>query len=492
MTNESNSYKQIFKATSLFGGVQLFNIIILIIKSKIVAVLLGPLGIGIVGLFSSTLTFITAITNFGLERSSVKNIAAANSTFDINRISTVVTILRKLVWITGLLGAIITLLFSSYLSEITFGNKEYTWSFILLSFTLLINQISAGQGVVLRGMQKINYMAKSSFYGSLIGLIVSVPIYYFLGINGIVPSLILSSITAFLLTFYFSSKINLNKVKISKKDFFLEGREMLIMGVILSLSTLLVLGESYIIRVYIRSIGSIEDVGFYTAGFAIVNTYFGVIFTALTTDYYPKLAGIAKDNNKAIDLMNQQSEMAILIISPILIIFLIFINLIVVLLYSNKFLEINEMILWGGLGIFFKAASWSLGVIFISKGDVKTLFWSEFFATLVLLLLNLLGYKYYKLDGLGISFFLSYLYAYIQTYLIVRYKYSFIYTYKFYKVFIVNIILGILAFLTVKFLDETYNYVIGLILIITSITFSFVEIDNRVDLKAMLKKKNNY
>ena len=54
MHAQQSSYRQIMKATSLFGGVQIFQIIISVIRSKFVAILLGPSGMGIVGLLAST------------------------------------------------------------------------------------------------------------------------------------------------------------------------------------------------------------------------------------------------------------------------------------------------------------------------------------------------------------------------------------------------------------------------------------------------------
>src|SRR5690606_9114456 len=133
-----------------------------IIRSKFVAVLLGPAGMGIAGLLSSSISFIASFTNFGLGTSAVKNISEAHGSGNIDRVSTVLTVLRRLVWITGLLGAILTFIFSSWLSELTFGNSNYTYAFMWISITLLLNQISIGQNVVLRGLRKIRYMAQAS------------------------------------------------------------------------------------------------------------------------------------------------------------------------------------------------------------------------------------------------------------------------------------------------------------------------------------------
>lgn len=114
MVEQQTSYRQIMKATSIFGGVQVFNIVISIIRSKFIAVLLGPTGMGIAGLLTSTTSLIGGLTNFGLGTSAVKNVAASNSTGNQTRISVVVTVLRRWVWITGLLGTLVTLGLTGY------------------------------------------------------------------------------------------------------------------------------------------------------------------------------------------------------------------------------------------------------------------------------------------------------------------------------------------------------------------------------------------
>ena len=135
-----SSYRQIMKATSLFGGVQFINILIQIIRSKIIAVLLGPTGIGILGLLNSTITMVKCGTDFGLGVSAVKDIALANESENNLKVSETVTIVRRLVWLTGTLGTLVVLFFSSWLSQVTFGNDDFTIAFIWISITLLFQQ----------------------------------------------------------------------------------------------------------------------------------------------------------------------------------------------------------------------------------------------------------------------------------------------------------------------------------------------------------------
>ena len=138
-TDNKSSYRSIFKATSLFGGVQVYQILIQIIKSKFVAVLLGPAGVGIMGLYQSGLQLIQQISSMGLASSAVRDVSEANGTNDIHRIAKTITVVRKLVWFTGLLGLVLVALFSPLLSKASFGNYDYTIPFIILSVTLLID-----------------------------------------------------------------------------------------------------------------------------------------------------------------------------------------------------------------------------------------------------------------------------------------------------------------------------------------------------------------
>ena len=220
-------------------------------------------------------------------------------------------------------------------------------------------------------------------------MLVSVPIYYFFRIDGIVPAIILTSVFSLVIATYFSSRIKIDKIKITRRETILEGKGMLQMGFILSLSGLITTVASYIVSVFIRRTGGVGDVGLYNAGMNIILTYVGLVFTAMATDYYPRLSGVAHDNKEATLMINHQAEIAILILAPILTVFLIFINW-VIILYSSRFTPINDMIHWAALGMYFKAASWSIGFIFLAKGASRIFLWSEVAANSYMLILNIL------------------------------------------------------------------------------------------------------
>jgi O-antigen/teichoic acid export membrane protein len=488
--SEQQSYRQIMKSTSLFGGVQIFNIIIQIIRSKFVAVLLGPAGMGIMGLLTSTISIVGSLTNFGLATSAVKDIAAAHSSGDIGRMSIIVATFKRLTWITGILGTVVTLILSSWLSKLTFGNSDYTLAFVIISSTLLFNQLNSGHLVLLQGMRKLNYLARANLIGTSLSLLLTVPMYYLWGINGIVPVIVTSSIIVLIASSFYSQKASISIVVISISTMLAEGRGMLRIGLLISLSGILGTCFSYIIRIFISRSGGVADVGLYNAGFSIVNTYVGLIFTAMATDYYPRLSAVAHDNKLCKLIINQQAEIAILILAPIIVAFLGFINWIIYILYSDKFLPVNDMVYWAAMGMFFKTASWAIAFVFLAKSDSKIYFWNELLANVYIFVFNIVGYKLMGLTGLGISFAISYLVYFIQVYIICRRRYGFDFNKAFIKIFLFQFSLALGTFFAIYVLPKPYPYFVSFILISFSIWISFMELDKRLELFKILSDMN--
>ena len=255
MSDSRSSYRQILKATSIFGGVQVFNILIAIIRSKVVAVLLGTVGMGVIGLLTSTISLVTSVTNFGLGISAVRDISEAHATDDENRIKETLSVFRTLVWGTGFLGLLLTLILSPWLSLLTFGNYNYTIVFAVLSVTLLIAQLTAGQSAILQGMRKIKWMAKAGMLSSAVGLIGSIPLYYFFGVKGIVPALVFTAVVTGGIEYYYSNKIKIRTRLLSFSIALQKGKPMMKLGFMMSLSGLATVAASYLVRVFISNVG---------------------------------------------------------------------------------------------------------------------------------------------------------------------------------------------------------------------------------------------
>ncbi len=487
--SQASSYRSIFKATSLFGGVEVYQILIGVIKSKFVAVLLGPEGMGIQGLYQSAIQLIQSFSSLGLSQSAVRDVSEANGSGDTNRIGLTVAVVKRLVWITGLFGLVLMIFFSPVLSKTTFGNYDYTIPFIILSVILLLDQLSAGQKVVLQGMRKLKSLAKSTAIGSTIGLIVSVPLYYRFGINGIIPTLILNALTMFGLTCFFSKKVKVKKTRISNRETIMYGQSMMKMGLAMSVSAIMVTLTSYLLRGYIRYEGDTEQVGLFSAGFLLVGSYVGMIFKAMSTDYYPRLSAVNKDNAKCRQVINQQGEIASLIIAPILVSCMILMPFIVRLIYSEKFLPSIDYILWAVLGMMFKMFSWVIAFSFLAKAESRLFVINETISNSYSFVFSVLGYHWGGLAGIGIAFVFNYFVYSIQVYVIAKKRYGFSMNVSFKKIYIILFLIVSTAFVLIHVWKSEYVYIPVGLLFAVCMVYSLVELNKRMNFVKMIIKK---
>ena len=487
--NNQSSYRSIFKATSLFGGLQVYQILIQIIKSKFIAVLLGPAGVGIMGLFQSGLQLVQCITNMGLAQSAVRDVSEANGTNDLQRISKIVTVVKKMVWITGFLGLIIVVVCSPLLSKASFGNYNYTIPFIILSTTLLFDQLGAGQRVVLQGMRHLKDLAKCTAFGLTFGLISSVPLYYWLGVDGIVPTLIINSVCTLILSWYYSRRIKVEKISITPQQTFLQGKQMLVMGISMSLSSIFVSVVAYAIRSFVQDCGGVEQVGLFQAGFVIISTYVGMVMNAISTDYYPRLASINQDNEKCCEAVSQQGEIATLILSPMLTLCLVFMPYVLRILYSESFLAANSFISWACLGMLLRMGSWLIAYLFVAKAESRLYIINELLANIYYLVFSIAGYKYFGLTGLGIAFALQYVIYFLQVYFIARRLYTFTFSVTFIKCYGIQLLLVIVCLIVVLLLDGWLKYILGSSLCIISCIHGAIGLNARMNLSEFIKNK---
>lgn len=483
LNDQKSSYRSIFKATSLFGGVQAYQVIIQLIKSKFIAVLLGPSGFGVMGLFQSAIDLVKQITSLGISQSAVRDVSEANGSGDFFRISKTIAVVKKIVWGTGLLGLISVAVFSPILSKTSFGNYDYMISFIILSVSLLFDQLCAGQKVILQGMRRLRDLAQSSAIGVTVGLIVSVPLYYFFGEKGIVPSMVINAIASLIIAWCYANKVKIEQVKVSLIETLHEGKNMMEMGIAMSISGMLSMGVAFALRGFIRSNGGTEEVGLYQAGFVIINSYVGLVFNAISTDFYPRLAAVNKDNEKCRDIICKQGEIGVLLLAPLLTLCIVFMPIAIKILYSNTFLAANEFILWCCVGMMLRLASWVISFVFVAKSESKIFIINELSANVYCLALSIIGYNLWGLVGMGVALTVEYAIYLGQVYLIARARYQFNFTVSFVKPFAVQMVFVVTCLVVALLFDGWVKYVVGGCLFFASGIYTLIGLERRIQIR---------
>jgi O-antigen/teichoic acid export membrane protein len=467
---------------------QFIKIGISIIRSKAVAILIGPEGIGIIGLLNGSLSIIGGLTHFGLNISAVRDIAEADGKDDRASVAQIIGVLRRLVWLTGGAGTLLTMIFAQWLSHFSFGNDDYTWPIRIIAVVILINQITSGKLAVLKSLGKLKLLANANILGSILTLAITIPIYYYFRLDGIVPSILLAAMAVLVATVLFTRQIKIDRVIVPLQTFYRSSMKMIKLGVAVSFSGLALAWSNYLLKAYISNVGGVADVGLFTAGFTILNTYVGLIFTAMATDYFPKLSAVSTEANRMQELVNQQGEIALLILGPIIISFSVFADWLLIILYSEDFLAVNLMMIWAMIGIIFKGASWPVGMILLAKGETRIYLLSELFANSALLLFSAGGYHYFGLTGLGVAFLIFHLIYLIQIFVLSNKRYGFRYYNSFLRIFFTQLLIASVSLIIALQFEYVLAMTLGTVLLFVNLAFSYVELDKRIEIKSLLKK----
>lgn len=493
MSNASNSYKSILKGSMLFGGVQVFSILINLIRGKLIALLLGPEGMGISSLLSVSANTIQQFSGLGLNLSSIKELSETGENNNVLQVQTVVVTIRRLLLLTALIGSLFSMFFCSWLSEWTFGNAAYKWHFVFLSLMIFFTTLSNGELSILQGLHAIKKMAFASVIGSSIGLFIGIPLYYFCGYDGIVPAMIVLSLATF--SFYRYHSYHLVKIpnfKLNWREMFPLAKRMISLGIIMMIATLLGTLTNYMVNTFIGRTGSLNDVGLFQAAHSITNQYIGLVFTAMGMDFFPRLSAVSSDEQKIRELVNQQTEIVILISIPLAILLIITAPLLIEILLTDQFFTLIPVIRWMGLGIAFKAIAFPMGYISFAKGDKKTFFWLEgIWGNLLMLCLNITFYYYWGIYGLGVSFAILYIISCLLYKMLTFRLYHFTHNSQTILLSVKALLLLIICF-GISFVNYVYISYGGMIIIgVIAISFSVFELNKRTNfLDKIINHKN--
>ena len=413
---QKQEYRSILKATALFGGIQVFQILIGVIRTKAVALLLGVEGVGLLSLFNNTLSMLQNACGFGVNQGGVKSISGAETDSLKHRVA---ALIRRMTRFTGLFGTLIILLLAPQLSRWTFGSPNYTGAFLWLSFTMLFDTMTKGELAIFQGSRRLRELAKANLTGATAGLLISLPIYYFWHTDGIVAAIILSSVCSYIGTQLFRQKKPAKPLPFNPA-----GKQIMKVGYMYIVSILAAAVTSYLFNIYLRHHGGFQDVGLYQSGFNIIDKYVGLLFAAMVSDYYPRLAAAQQHNGKMKSILNRQMVVSLLFICPIICVFLPTSPLIVRILLSEQFLPIIPFLSWAILGMIFKATSFCFSYYLIVKEDTRLYLSIEFLSCATILVTNIVGYRLWGIEGIGIAFLFSYFCYLLSLSVTCRWKYN--------------------------------------------------------------------
>lgn len=378
-----------------------------LISVKVVASIIGPAGVALVGQLNNFATIALSLSTGGINSGITKYIAEYKD--DENKVKDCLSTALRITVACSLLVGVGLILFHPYLSEMVMLSPDYGYVFVIFGFTILFYALNMGLASVINGFKEFKKYVKINIAGSIIGLVFTLSLVFLWELEGaLIGAVTFQSImffvslwmlrrTPWLSWSYFKQKLDSN---LSKKYF----RYSLM--TFASAATLPI--SQMLLRGYVISEISATEAGWWEAMNRISNMYLMVITTSFSVYYLPRLSELTDKKELRNEIFRSYKIIVPCLLVGFTLVYLLR-YIVIRLLFTPDFLPMENLFVWQLLGDFFKITSWLLSFLMVAKAMSK---WFIITEVVFSLLFVGLGFVFMHFNGVvGIT--QAYMFNYI-------------------------------------------------------------------------------
>lgn len=337
------------------SGIQ---VLVNILKVKIIAVLLGTAGVGVTSFINNIITTIIPISSLGMNQGIIKEIS--NNIDNKRKIKSIIVTAYLTTIILSICITIFLIIFDKSISILNIDSfdKKYTYIAMISIPFLTFNQVNIA---LINGFKKIKILGLANIISSIITLVISVGLTYWYGLDGAVIAIFATAIISSFTYWYLGRSREYRIIKGVTEFYNMALLKILIKYGIVALYTMF-LSNMYVLvvrKIIISRIG-IDSAGVFQADWALINQYLGLVLSSLGVYLIPTLCSL-KDKKEINNELNSTLKIIVLIAMPIMLCIIIFGKIVIIFFYSTKFLEAAEILPLFVLGDILKCVAWVIG-----------------------------------------------------------------------------------------------------------------------------------
>lgn len=210
--DEKKAYLQILRASSIIGGASVINIFLGLLRLKVAALLMGPAGIGLVGILQNLMTTGSVIASMGIAHVGTRQIAEADSNGDAMQLAAARRALVSITAALALAGAAVFWLMRDFLASRIVGDSSYAMQLSLLAIGVALMVGSASQNALFNGLRHLNYIARVSIFSALLSTFLGVAVLLLWGKPGVFLFVLCIPVCSFLVGYWYVSKLPRNNM----------------------------------------------------------------------------------------------------------------------------------------------------------------------------------------------------------------------------------------------------------------------------------------
>ena len=377
-----------------------------LISVKVVASIIGPCGIALLGQLNNFSTILLGVANGGINSGITKYVAEYKEDE-----SAIKKILSNALQITLFFTFIVSLgliILHNQLSRLVMLSDEYGYVFLIFGFTIFLYTLNTLLISILNGYKEFKRYVIVNISGTIVGLLFTICFVFSMGLKGALISAVSYQSVVFFVTFWICRKapwlsVIYYRERLDRKIL----RRFLNYSAMTLVSLSVVPVSQMLLRGYVISEISMTEAGWWEAMNRISNVYLMVITTSFSIYYLPRLSEIKEISELRYEIFKCYKVIIPILLSGLTLVYLLR-HFVVMILFSPDFYPMESLFIWQLLGDFFKISSWLLAFLMVAKSMTKT-----FIATEVVFsgLFVVLGYLFMNLNGVvGITqaYFVNY------------------------------------------------------------------------------------
>ena len=366
--------RRLIRSTALLGLGSAATVVAAILRAKVLALLLGPQGTGLLAQLSTLTAVLVPLATLGLGNGVTAMIASARARGDAFLAKRIRTTVLTLSWLVGLTLAALAALASPWLSDLLYHDRAWTWVVLAGAASVPLSAIASLRISILQGYQAVKAMAGLNGIIAAATVATIVPLAWIFGLPGAVGQLVVVSAIYLAVSGWMVAR----NVPADEKGVAEPGPRIdraLVRPLLRYGSSALLVGLSATVTVLILRSVLVSKLGLgangiYQVCIGISSLYMPLILNSITAIVWPQIAAQRSDAETAAT-MRQALRLGLLLMTGATGAMLAGAPIWIPLFYSGKFLPALDLLPIEFLGDYFRTIAWMCAIWLVPKNRLR-------------------------------------------------------------------------------------------------------------------------
>lgn len=366
-----------------------------LISVKVVASIIGPAGVALVGQLNNFATIIMSFSSGGINSGITKYVAEYRK--DESAITGYLSTALRITVICSLICSVLLIVLNRWISELVMLSPDYGYIFIIFGITVLFYALNNMLTSIINGYKEFHRFVYINIANSIIGVIFTVLLVLCWQLNGALIAAVTYQSVMFFITLWMLRGTPWLQWHRFKEQLSKAIAHRYFQYTLMTLTTALTVPVAQmLLRGYVIAEISPEEAGWWEGMNRISNMYLMVVTTSFGVYYLPRLSEISNPNELRHEILKAYKVIVPMLLAGFtLIYFLRF--FIIKLLFTPDFLPMEQLFIWQMAGDFFKICSWILAFLMIAKSMTRLFIATEIIFTMISVGL---GFLFLYIDGI--------------------------------------------------------------------------------------------